>query len=338
MLRTSLRRNNWTRRLRAFTLIELLVVIAIIAILIALLLPAVQQAREAARRSTCRNQLKQIGLALHNYHDAFNMLPYAASGPGYMGTATGALVKNQTGWVLLLPYIDQTPLYNTINHSAAMGTWNPGGGTLAGGATIVAPNATATGTKIGLFLCPSDDGPNTIASPGGTYGCAPGTPSYKASYGFVVRDGMHWSNAASYYWVNEDRATRSMFGISSNANFRDVTDGLSNTVAVSETTLDVYDGVTAPWACTHHVGHGVQFSYSPSTTINNWYCCTWQTPPNTNFRAGRLGEWGSPGSVHTGGMHVLMGDGSVRFISENLDTVTRQRIGFIADGQTVSLE
>ena len=339
MLRTSPSSGSWLRRrFRAFTLIELLVVIAIIAILIALLLPAVQQAREAARRSTCRNQLKQIGLALHNYHDAFAMLPYSANAPGYMGTVSGALVKNQTGWVLLLPYIDQTPLYNTINHSAAMGTWNPGGGTLAGGATIVAPNATASGTKIGLFLCPSDDGPQTYPQGDGTYGCAAGIPSYRSSYGFSVQRAMVWDNSTGNYWTNEARATRSMFGISGNANFRDVTDGLSNTVAVSETTLDVYDGVTASWACTQHVGIGIQFGDPANININNWYCCAWATPPNQQFRPGRLGEWGSPGSVHTGGMHVLMGDGAVRFISENISTVTRQRLAYIADQQSVSLD
>ena len=293
----------------AFTLVELLVVIAIIGVLVGMLLPAVQAARESARRTQCSNHLHQMAVATQLFHDANRGFPVGRQGDDTFSEHSQ-----------ILPYMEEGNLEGQLDFSIPAGQ-NP--------ARLI---------TVALFLCPSDDGPNTIASPGGTYGCAPGTPSYKASYGFVVRDGMHWSNAASYYWVNEDRATRSMFGISSNANFRDVTDGLSNTVAVSETTLDVYDGVTAPWACTHHVGHGVQFSYSPSTTINNWYCCTWQTPPNTNFRAGRLGEWGSPGSVHTGGMHVLMGDGSVRFISENLDTVTRQRIGFIADGQTVSLE
>ncbi len=246
---------GWLRkRKRAFTLIELLVVIAIIAILIALLLPAVQQAREAARRSTCRNQLKQLGLALHNYHDAFNVLPYSANAPGHMGTVAGAQVKNQQGYVLLLPYIDQAPLYNTINHSAAMGTWNPAGGTLAGGATIVAPNAAAGGTKLTLLLCPSDDGPQTYPGGDGTYGCAPGVPAYRTSYGFSVQRSMTWDNSAGNYWTNENRSTRSMFGISGNTTFRDVSDGLTNTVAVSETTLDVYDGVTQSWACSQHVG------------------------------------------------------------------------------------
>ncbi len=134
---------GWSnRRARAFTLIELLVVIAIIAILIALLLPAVQQAREAARRTQCKNNMKQIGLALHNYHDTFNMFPYANGGAASTVNSNLTIMttyRNQTGWVLLLPYFDQAPLFNTLNHSAAMGRWTNGGSrTLAGGGPTAA--------------------------------------------------------------------------------------------------------------------------------------------------------------------------------------------------------
>src|SRR6266481_2219216 len=151
------------RRL-GFTLIELLVVIAIIAVLIALLLPAVQQAREAARRSQCKNNLKQIGLALHNYHEQFNVLPYGtqASGGGSVRAKnfTPGGVKNTTGWIALLPNLDQSPLYNQVNMNAAMGPWNKGGQSLAGGG--VAPsNAIVASQKIPGFICPSDNGPPT---------------------------------------------------------------------------------------------------------------------------------------------------------------------------------
>ena len=311
-----------------FTLIELLVVIAIIAVLVALLLPAVQQAREAARRSQCKNNLKQIGLALHNYHDQFNTFPYASSVPGSYGTA--ALIKNNTGWMMLLPNLDQSALYNSVNFNAATGAWNNSGGTLAGGG-VPAVNAAAAGTKIQMLLCPSDNGPQTFTY-NGSYGCAAGVPSYKSSYGFSVSIGSDPSPGQE--WNNEIRSTRCAFGLFSNMNLRDISDGSSNTVLISETTLDVQDGVTAMWACSGHVGQGVQFANPPSaTTINNWYCCTWTTPVNGSFRPGALGEWGSPGSTHPGGLNVLMGDGAVRFVSQNINTVTRQRLGYIQDNQ-----
>ena len=122
---------------RGFTLIELLVVIAIIAILIALLLPAVQQAREAARRTQCKNHLKQWGLALHNYHDVFNQFPASAINPGcylsnnptYLNYGSGG-VRNTTGYLLLLPYLEQANLYSKIDFSIATGRadWHGIGG------------------------------------------------------------------------------------------------------------------------------------------------------------------------------------------------------------------
>jgi hypothetical protein len=119
---------------------------------------------------------------------------------------------------------------------------------------------------------------------------------------------------------------------------RDLADGSSNTVAIAETTLDVYDGITGSWACAQHVGNGVNFAdLNGQRKINDWACCGWGpgTPWSVNNPQGKLGEWGTVGSVHVGGMHVLLGDGTVRFISENIDNSTRQRLGYIADGNPV---
>lgn len=324
-------------RVRAFTLIELLVVIAIIAVLIALLLPAVQQAREAARRTQCKNNLKQIGLSLHNYHDLANMFPYssgsAASTANNVGAAVMPTYRNQTGWVLLLPYFDQGPLYNQLNLSSAMGSWLNGGSFPLAGGGVPAVNAAASSTKLNALLCPTDNGPQTYPGFDGTYGCATGAVSYKSNYGFSVNTGQ-----PSALWTNLGATTRSMFGDSSNTSMRHLSDGSSNTVAIAETTLNVYDGVTGSWACDQHVGNGVDFAnLNGQRKINDWVCCGWGpgTPWSVVNPQGTLGEWGTVGSMHTGGVQVLLGDGSVRFISENIDNTTRQRLGYIADGNPI---
>lgn len=331
----------WKER-RAFTLIELLVVIAIIAVLIALLLPAVQQAREAARRTQCKNNIKQIGLALHNYHSSSNMFPFAcdASGPtawAYQSQFTS--VKNMTGWVMLLPYIDQAPLYNTINASMAMGrykgpSWESAPQALAAGGPS-GGNSIAPSVKLTALLCPSDYGTQTRNGFDGNYGCDTNVISYKTNYGFCASptfgDWM-WGDPA-----HVSQKTRQMFGPESNTQMRDLADGTSNTVAVSETTLNVYDGVTASWGCMQHVGAGVDFAtINSQRKINDTACCAWTTPAWTYLNpAGTNGEWGTPGSTHTGGCQVLLADGSVRFISENIDGGTRRGLGYIADGNTL---
>jgi len=315
-----------------FTLIELLVVIAIIAILIALLLPAVQQAREAARRSQCKNNLKQIGLAIHNYHDVATVFPYAtANASNNWGTPAdfNGHILNHSGWVMLLPYMDQGPLYNQFNHSWATGTRNVGGGTVAGGTDPnVNTNLNLSKNVLSVLICPSDSGPSTYPSANSTYGCGV-TDSARSSYGFSVNSG----NGGATIWSKLNRTTRTLFGQNSASKFRDLNDGSSNTVAVVETTLDVDDGETQSWACSSHVGQGVDLS--DSRGINNWLCCTWRSPPNAQSQPGRNGSWGEPGSLHVGGCHVLMGDGAVRFLSENIDATTRVNLARINDGQVL---
>ncbi len=192
---------------RGFTLIELLVVIAIIAVLIALLLPAVQAAREAARRAQCTNNLKQIGLALHNYHTAIDRFPMAVSkAPLYSpGDTDGQWGYGRwTGWsaqALLLGYLDQTPMYNAANFN-----WGPGAAGSMGGSAI---NSTIYNATISSFLCPSD--PNAGAQRNNSYHASIGSTTYESP-------------------IN----TPGMFAVFTAYGIRDCTDGTSNTIAFAE--------------------------------------------------------------------------------------------------------
>lgn len=322
------------RRRRGFTLIELLVVIAIIAILIALLLPAVQQAREAARRTQCRNNLKQVGLALHNYHDTHKMFPFSTAADGYSYGNSSPLIKNHRGWVMLLPYFDQAPLYNQFNANVAAGERETGTGALQG--SPLNGNDIVVSTVLTMLLCPSDPFDPQYRGNDSTYGI--GTASFAAgrfgastSYDFSVYSAA-WTTA----WMLQNPADRRLFGKDSRSQIRDITDGTSNSAAVVETCLDVYDGKTPKWGYASHVGMGIDLASTNSRKINDWLCCGWASPPwQQSNRPGRLGEWGTAGSVHTGGCHVLMADGAVRFVSENIDNTTRLNVARIADGQTL---
>lgn len=216
---------------RGFTLIELLVVIAIIAVLIALLLPAVQQAREAARRSQCKNNLKQLGLALHNYHDTHQMFC-----PGYVdlrGSQAGGVIDNHGHWAwsaFILPMVDQAPLYNQLN----VGTLRPSE------SITIAANAVAMRQRYALFRCPSDNGP------------AAHNPSVDA--GFCIQNLAATPAEASlsltnYVVANTTanvrilRATDPRVGTSgaigaffrdSDIKFSDILDGSSNTILIGE--------------------------------------------------------------------------------------------------------
>ena len=148
------------RRRFGFTLIELLVVIAIIAVLVAMLLPAVQQAREAARRSQCKNNLKQLGVALHNYHDTFNKMPPGAINPGtqakaqFPWTNTCATDCRNIPWsLMLLPNLEAQPLYNMLNFSLPMGSAQRSG---SGPTPPVANSAFFANSRMPIFACPSD--------------------------------------------------------------------------------------------------------------------------------------------------------------------------------------
>jgi prepilin-type N-terminal cleavage/methylation domain-containing protein len=338
-------------RRRGFTLIELLVVIAIIAVLIALLLPAVQQAREAARRTQCRNNLKQIGLAMHNYISSFDILPPGINYPGmvdsfYANQNSQTHILNYTGWVLILPYIDQQNLYNQFNFSIAS---NDARGTAtplqpAGDYTL---NLPVTSHLVDVYLCPSDpnvvlttfDDPGTWIPTVWMHKAAP--ISYMLTAGSVGEWGLAYGRYQATATLPNGKtvSTVGAFGNDGAARIRDIIDGTSNTVLVGESKLKKLWGVMHPvWAQGKQAGvfGGPFIPDNVPGSVNN--CLqTINAPPERCIGPG----WGrdpwerTHSSEHVGGCHFLLGDGSVRFVSENLDFSTHCLLSFINDGQVI---
>ncbi len=339
---------------RGFTLIELLVVIAIIAILIALLLPAVQQAREAARRSQCKNNLKQIGLALHNYHDTFNVFPAALGSSGRYNSAAyysnGNWVMNVTGWQMLLPYIDQAPLYNQFDQNQA--SVLSGGGYGLTMAPVNANNARLVETAIPVLECPSHP-------EAGPCGAAANDPNFynrtvntrRTSYLFCT--GVFTDYNAPWAAYRAD-FRQGAFGNDGAAKIRDMTDGTSNCALVGEgwgggryKTSTAY----GPWGLSgiHTSVHGrvVTSGITGACTKPADDAC--YTPPLVNSALWKINAdynqngtklqyaWGF-GSGHTGGTQMLFGDGAVKFLSENMDYKTFCILNNIHDGLVGSVE
>ena len=307
-----------------FTLIELLVVIAIIAVLIALLLPAVQAAREAARRAHCSNNLKQIGLACHNYHESRGALPGANMVFG--GTGLSALS-------MLLPAMEQTTAYNSINFNLAHGE---------------PENATARSTAISAFVCPSDQS-NPLPSLGGQ-------TNYMADMG----SGIVWQEAVG---GNAGLPKpNGLFHGNSSKRFADVTDGLSNTGMFSERVLadgnnavvskvaDVFFSplapttvdeaftmcqaididdlhnqfplfMGAPWLSGQHI---FQHINQPNGRSCGFFVTNRAVMP--------------PSSFHPGGVQLLLADGSVRFLKDTVNLATWRALGTIAGGEVISAD
>jgi prepilin-type N-terminal cleavage/methylation domain-containing protein len=302
-------RAKTTPRFKGFTLIELLVVIAIIAILIALLLPAVQQARESARRTQCRNNLKQIGLALHNYLDTHRVFPAACYKT--LNQDTGATTENRraTHWTaMLLPFIDQGPLYNTITFGENAG-WNAGN------------NLTARRAQLAGFQCPSAPDRRTY-----DYDSTTGLATY--NYGVVMSGsiGNPVSRSGENKHYMDDNypgdSVRHNGAFNQNTAFstRDLSDGTSNTLGVGEryrsaatdadnNTYRRYGGIGTENAQDEHA----QFSGSIGTTINS--------------TSGTQYGYAGFSSKHTGGAHFLLMDGAVRFLSENIANEVRSALG-----------
>lgn len=331
-------------RRRGFTLIELLVVIAIIAVLIALLLPAVQQAREAARRSACQNNLKQIGLALHNYHDVHKMFPPGQIfGPLSAASATPSgqtHTLNHTGWTMLLPYLDQAPLFNIFNLNVASGAARRSDSPpLQGDHTL---NYPATRTALEVLMCPSEpiQGPVPDVT-SGEY-----TASQAAATNYVFSSGYPAEESQSYIKYSGSVITLStgqtvnyigMFGNNRSARIGDVTDGTSNSIAVGEVMMDKASTSYRPtWGQGRHVGaYGRTLAHAdPVHNYNCRYRINAKANCDGSATVAKPYAW-TFSSNHTGGAHFVFGDGSVKFLSENIDWSTQIFLAYIRDGQPI---
>jgi len=306
---------------RGFTLIELLVVIAIIAVLVALLLPAVQQAREAARRSACKNNLKQIGLALHNYHDTHFAFP-----PGFVDQDRGGLVdlvqpaEAHWSWTsMLFPFMDQAPLYNQLT---------------VGNVTVAQRLTSNPGLfteSITSFRCPSDTAPQV-----NNVNAAPLIRQINDSNGTAISVSSNNYVAANNHTglTGAGTATGLFFGNSAQQ-FRDMTDGSSNVIAIGERAWQINTTNTAAailFGVVDTAGDGLGTFTEQDLS---------SAMARGQDRINSISPLGFS-SLHTGGCHFVMGDGRVRFISENIDHIvggnidsTFERLIGVADGQPI---
>jgi prepilin-type N-terminal cleavage/methylation domain-containing protein/prepilin-type processing-associated H-X9-DG protein len=311
------------QRRRGFTLIELLVVIAIIAVLIALLLPAVQAAREAARRSQCINNFKQVGLAMHNYHDTQGTFPIGRMGIGY--SYSNGLGQRRTWALSILPFFEQTQAFNALNFN-----WQ----------FYESPNSTVIKITQRVFQCPSDT--PTVQEPDTPYPRAKGNIA------------ANWGN--THYYQNEQGRGNGNYPSDSGGdpfngplgtatfggapfqgnisnNLRSITDGTSNTVLCSEVIM----GLNAPgglmydhrgdlfnddYNCTMFMGYTPPNSTTPDAMggdANGRPWCSYGLGPNVPPCTGGQPAFNASRSRHSGGVNTLMADGSVRWFKNSIN-------------------
>ncbi len=309
-----------------FTLIELLVVIAIIAVLIALLLPAVQQARESARRTQCKNNMKQLGLALHNYHDAHNAFPMSYTTDGLFSS----IGKGRSWMAAVLPYIDRAPLYGKIDFGAPLHTT---------GTPIPLPsepNTDVARTSITAFLCPSDSGngngklngranlPNDFFGVTNYKGVAGNNWAWSSAAGSFLYTHPTGRNAGSNNGLDAGNGWMCRNNRGASGPFitlmRDLTDGTSNVTMIGE---------ALPGRCTHNTWWWFNHTTATSAIPLNYYY------KNTAVTTGDWPNNYSFASQHVGGGHFTMGDGTVRFVSENIDLQLYRNLATINGNETI---
>ncbi len=313
-------RRKVVRSEKGFTLVELLVVIAIIGVLVGLLLPAVQAAREAARRMQCSNNLKQLGLAVHNYVDVHKVVPMGYQETGFRSGVPrppelGGWLHGGTGFcwnTFLLPYMEQTALYNQFNLSFPMCSSATPEGTR---------NCQLCATLVPFARCPSDTAPPTKAVGN------PGQPGYieNAATSSYKAQSSSFDEGRYASWFTNPQQGNGLFFRDSGVSFRDITDGLSNTICFGEATWagsqeTLMYGITTP-----------PFGYAQNNEQMTMSCGQWPMNPSPLASPRPLLRARTFHSLHVGGAQFVFADGSVHFISENIQNTSREWIGNTSD-------
>ena len=330
------------RRRLAFTLVELLVVIAIIGVLIALLLPAVQAAREAARRSQCTNNLKQMGLALHNFQGVHKRLPAALIHSGRYNNANAKpykgpeadysgqpyMIYNHTGFIAMLPFMEQSALFEQYNYQLSNSTSSPYGIANAPNPSNN-PNHVVASTLVEAFRCPSEIvGPEVVTSGAGTTGFYERTSARRSNYLFSA--GAYTDYNAP--WDKMPGYAKGAFGNDGAVSIDTCLDGTSNTFAIGESRQRHTSTSYGPyWGCGTHTsvhGRGYYSNFTPNYKYGN--CAG-----NANLKCHYA--WGF-GSYHPGTTNFLLLDGSVRPVKDTIAFLVARYLETPQGGEVVTLE
>jgi prepilin-type N-terminal cleavage/methylation domain-containing protein/prepilin-type processing-associated H-X9-DG protein len=306
-----------TRMRTAFTLVELLVVIAIIGVLVALLLPAVQAAREAARRMQCGNNLKQLVLAAHNHHDTYNTFPAGRRGCDGSGTPCNGMTQTDvnrggaSAFVSFLPFLEQSNIHKSIGITEATVPWPT-----TDNSTWRAHNKIALESRLKMFVCPSDTAKDFITNGAinpavGSYALVAGSNGPSQGISSAVK----FDNTGLFLYFNQKRMA-------------DIIDGTSNTLAIGEVRDGHLGNNPNVWSVGSRHAHCLRTTENPINTapgLGITYSASGSAPLNGAFM-----------SRHPGGANFALADGSVRLLTQNMDITLYRGLSTIAGGEVVS--